>query len=297
MKDVISSLKRTPYQTSAAFLVLLFTLMLSGILFVSLSFLSGLLQYVETRPQVMVYFQSKAQEGTILKVRDELMSSGKVASVKYVSKQQAFNIYKNSTKDNPLLLAMTSADILPASLEINAQKPEYLPQIADFLKKQPGVDEVQFQKNIVDRLLTLTSIVRKATVILFSYLFVMSIIVLVTTTSFKIALNKEEIELLELLGADRWYIKKPFISESVFLGLAAALLASGILVSILFSLSPFLANYLRGINELNLQVSDFTLPIWPINLIFLTTSVSIITIFGIGIAFIASYFGTERYLS
>jgi len=297
MKDVISSLKRTPYQTSAAFLVLLFTLMLSGILFVSLSFLSGLLQYVETRPQVMVYFQSKAQEGTILKVRDELMSSGKVASVKYVSKQQAFNIYKNSTKDNPLLLAMTSADILPASLEINAQKPEYLPQIADFLKKQPGVDEVQFQKNIVDRLLTLTSIVRKATVILFSYLFVMSIIVLVTTTSFKIALNKEEIELLELLGADRWYIKKPFISESVFLGLAAALLASGILVGILFSLSPFLSNYLRGINELNLQVSDFTLPIWPINLIFLTTSVSIITIFGIGIAFIASYFGTERYLS
>jgi len=297
MKDVISSLKRTPYQTSAAFLVLLFTLMLSGILFVSLSFLSGLLQYVETRPQVMVYFQSKAQEGTILKVRDELMSSGKVASVKYVSKQQAFNIYKNSTKDNPLLLAMTSADILPASLEINAQKPEYLPQIADFLKKQPGVDEVQFQKNIVDRLLTLTSIVRKATVILFSYLFVMSIIVLVTTTSFKIALNKEEIELLELLGADRWYIKKPFISESVFLGLAAALLASGILVGILFSLSPFLSNYLRGINELHLQVSDFTLPIWPINLIFLTTSVSIITIFGIGIAFIASYFGTERYLS
>ena len=67
--SVLSSLRRTPYQTMAAFSVLLFTLLLSGVLFVSLTFLDGLLRYVETRPQVIVYFQSQATEDQIFEVK------------------------------------------------------------------------------------------------------------------------------------------------------------------------------------------------------------------------------------
>ena len=108
---------------------------LSLILFVSLTFLYSTLSYLETKPQVTVYFQKKAPENQIFKVRDELMNSGKVLNIKYTNKNDAFKIYKQDNKDDPLLLEMISADILPPSLEIYAKKPVYLPEIAEYLKK------------------------------------------------------------------------------------------------------------------------------------------------------------------
>lgn len=298
MIEILTSLKRTPYQTAAAFLVLFFTLLLAGILFISLSFLQGLLKYVETRPQVIVYFQSKTPESDILKVRDNAMNTGKVSAVKYVSKQEAYKIYKDLTKDNPLLLEMTSADVLPASLEIYAKQPEYLPEIAEFLKTQPRVDEVQFQKTVVDRLLNLTNVVRKGTIVLFSYLILMSIIVLITTTSFKIALKKEEIELLQLLGATKWYIKKPFVKENVFLGFIAATLSTALLTGTLLLAQGPLSSYFQGIPALHLDFYSLgSIPIWPLNPLFLLTTYGIISAFGMAIGFIASYFGTDKYLT
>ncbi|MGC8944040.1 MAG: hypothetical protein ACP5KX_08065, partial [Caldisericia bacterium] len=71
--------------------------------------------------------------------------------------------------------------------------------IAEYLKKQAGVDEVQFQKDIIDRLLTLTNILRIISLVFFVFLVITTGIILITTTSFKIALKKEEIELLKLI--------------------------------------------------------------------------------------------------
>jgi len=59
MKEIFTSLRRTPYQSLAGFLVLFFTLFLSLVLLISLSFVNGFLSYIETRPQVTVYFQPK----------------------------------------------------------------------------------------------------------------------------------------------------------------------------------------------------------------------------------------------
>src|SRR3990167_4905164 len=84
------------------------------------------LGYVETRPKVIVYFQTATEKNTIFKVRDKLMNSGKVESIKYVSKDEAYLIYKELNKDTPLLLEMVSSENLPASLEVFAKKPVYL---------------------------------------------------------------------------------------------------------------------------------------------------------------------------
>lgn len=293
--SILSSLRRTPYQTMAAFSVLLFTLMLSGVLFVALTFLDGLLRYVETRPQVIVYFQSQATESQIFEVRDRLMDTGKVASVKYISKSEAYAVYKELTKDNPLLLEMTSADILPASIEIYAKDPSYLAELAETVGKQPGVDEVQFQKDIVERLLRLTTVLRQTTVIFFSYLLFMSVVVLTTTTSFKIALKKDEIEILKLLGATNMYIRKPFIKESMFLGLSAAAGASIILFGILLYMNGFLQSYLSGIPSLAVNWG-LQIPVWPFNPFFFLLTLGFTSLFGTIIALIASFAATNRYL-
>lgn len=296
MKAIWTSIRRTPYQSLAAFSVLFFTLFLSMALFVTVMFLTGLLGYVETRPQVTAYFQVKTAESDIFKIREELISSGKALSIKYISKQDAYGIYKTLNKDNPLLLEMVTADILPPSLEIFAKKPSYLPEIAAYLKTQPGIEEVNFQKDIVDRLLTLTSIVRKAAIVFFVFLIFMSTLVLTTTTLFKIALKKDEIELMRLLGASGFYIKKPFLLEGVIFGIVASSIAFLIQAGMYLYAAPFLSSYLRGIPDLNLNLIIYQLPVWPMNITFVAATYGLSLVFGIGIATVANLLATEKYL-
>ncbi|PIZ65527.1 hypothetical protein CO051_01875 [Candidatus Roizmanbacteria bacterium CG_4_9_14_0_2_um_filter_39_13] len=296
MNDIVNSLRRTPYQTFAALSVLFFTLLLSGLLFISLTFLQGLLNYVETRPRVIVYFQVKAEDEQIQAVQKNIKNTNKTSEIKYVSKEEAFEIYKEFTENDPLLLEMTSAEILPASLEIDATKPEYLPELAEMLKNQPGVDEVQFQKDIIDNLLKLTSKVRKTTAIFFSYLMFMSIIVLTTTLSFKIALKREEIGILKLLGATNMYIRKPFIGESIFLGALATAFANIILIGTLISMNTFLQGYFDGIPNLTISLAGMPLQVWPFNLTFAIATLTVTSIFSLCITLISSFSATNRYL-
>jgi len=296
MNGIWTSIRRTPYQSLSAFLVLFFTLFLSLMLFVSLTFLNSILSYLETKPQVTVYFQTKTPETQIFKVRDELMNSGKVLSLKYISKDEAFQIYKQLNKDNPLLLEMVSADILPPSLEIYAKKPIYLPEIAEYLKKQGDIDEVQYEKDIVDKLLILTSTIRKTALIFFSYLIVMSIIVLTTMILFKIALKEDEITLLRLIGATDFYIRKPYILESLYLGISASILSFAVFAVLALYFSTFLQSYLKGVGSLSVDLLNYQLVVWPFNYIFFGIVFASTLIFGSVIATVASYIATNKYL-
>lgn len=296
MKGILTSIRRTPYQSLSAFLVLFFTLFLSLMLFVSLTFLNSILSYLETKPQVTVYFQVKTPETQIFKIKDELMNSGKVLSLRYISKNEAFNIYKQLNKDDPLLLEMVSADILPPSLEVYAKKPIYLPEIAEYLKKQGDIDEVQYEKDIIDKLLVLTNTIRKTALIFFSYLILMSIVVLTTTILFKIALKESEISLLKLIGATNHYIRKPYIMESLFLGITASILSFGIFVLLVFYFNPFLKSYLKGIASLSVNMFNYQLVIWPFNYSFFAIVFISSSVFGAVIASVASYIATNKYL-
>lgn len=297
MSALGNSFKRTPYQTFAALLVLFFSLFLISVIINSVSFMYGLLNYVETRPQVTVYFQNTANESQIFALRDDLMKSGKVASIKYISKQEAFKIYKDLTKDNPLLIEMTSASILPASLEIYAKEPGYLPQIADYLKGKPGVDEVQFQKIIVDRLLNLSTAVKTATLVMVSFLVLMATIVIVATTSFKIALRKDEIEILQLLGASRFYIVKPFLSEGFMIGLISAVLACLVLGGVALAVNGPMQGYLRGIPAIQVHPAGIGLTVWPFNPVFFGITFVITAVFGVTIGLIANLLASRKYLT
>ena len=296
MKEIFTSIRRTPYQSLAAFMILFFTLFMSTAILIALSFLYGLLHYVETRPQVTVYFQTSVQENEIFKLRNNLMNTNKIESIKYVSKDDAYKIYKELNKENPLLLEMVSSDILPASLEIFAKNPTDLPEIANYLKKQSGVDEVNFQKDIVDKLLTLTDLLRKTTIIFFIFLIFLSILVLLTTTLFKIALKKDEIELMRLLGATNFYIKKPFLLESTFFGLTASLGSFLIILGLLFYLSSFLNTYLKGIPDLTLSLYVAQITVWPLNMTFLSLIFLVPLLFGLGIALFSTLLAIQKYL-
>jgi cell division transport system permease protein len=297
MKEILTSIRRTPYQSLSSFLTLFFTLFLSLFFFNLTSFFNGTLSYVETRPQVTVYFKDEVSEKDIFNLRDKISSSGKTLSIKYISKEDALKIYKELNKNNPLLLEMVTADILPASLEIYANKPEYLSQIAEFLKKQPGIDEVVYQKSIVEKLISLTTVLKRISIFILLFLLVISVIVLMTTTAFKIALKKDEIELMTLLGASKKYIRRPFLYEGLFFGFISGTSAFIIFYLIFLYFNIFLKSYLAGIPRLPFyNLASLNLYVWPPSLNFIALSYLAIIIFGSGIGLLGNYFSTSKYI-
>ncbi len=297
MKEIVTSLRRTPYQSLAMFFSLFLTLFLSLLLMFSLTFLYGLLSYVEARPQVTIYFQNETSESAILEVRKELEQSGKVTSVKYVSKNEAYALYRDLNKDNPLLLEMVSAEILPASLEIFASRPAYLPELAAYLEKVPGKDEVNYQKNVVEKLLALTSVVRTGSLVFFGFLMFTTTIILITITHFKVALRKEEIELQRLMGASASYVRRPFMREALFLGFISSSLVFSLFSLIVYGAYPYIQSYLRGVQSLFVELFHFKLIVWPFSVEYVGVLFGLLTLFGILIAGLATLFATKKYIA
>lgn len=290
-------LRRTPYQSIAAVFMIFITLFVMGVFLMMTGGLSAVLSYFESKPQLTVFLKDEKDKASIDQLVEKLQATGKVSSYQYVSKEQALSIYREQNKNDPLLLEMVTADILPSSLEISATSPQYLVELADIAKKEPGIDEVVFQKEVVDTLISWTSTIRKAGIIFILFLFAASFFILLTSISMKIAFRKDEIEILKLVGATPWYIKKPFIFEGLTYGFVGATSAFIAVSGIILYLNPFITSFLRGIPYLSLwQGTSLTFYIWPPTLGVFLILWLILLLAGLLVGLISSLFAVSRYM-
>ena len=276
-------MRRSPYQAIAAVVTMSLLFFVASLHFLTALGAQEILVYFEKRPQITVFFSDIKQEKDIKVLDDKLKETGKVESSRYVSKNEALKVYKEQNKNDPLLLEMVTADILPASLEISANDPKYLRDLAQILEAEPGVEDVVYQKDVVETLILWTEAFRKLGVILVSVLGAASVMVLLIVISMKVALRKEEIEILRLLGATTWYIRWPFLLEGGMYGAIASLFSWGGVYMFLLYMSPFLETLLAG------------LPILPVSPVFMLLLLSGMMGAGFIVGVIGSFLALVRY--
>jgi len=254
--SIWTHMRRSPYQTLAAILTMFLTFLLGGVFVLTTGTSLAILRYFEGKPQLTVFFMEKAgiAEADALKIT--LEGTGKVASTKFVSKEDALAIYKEQNKNDPLLLEMVTADILPASLEVTATDPRFLSELEPVIKKADGVEEVIFQKDVVDALLSWTNVIRITGGTLAGLLAIDSLLIIMTVIGLKIAMKKEEIEILKLIGASQWYIRKPFIIEGGIYGIVGAFFAWFIMTILLLVFRPALLSFLGAIPVIHTLLVD-----------------------------------------
>lgn len=289
--------RRTPYQAVASVFMIFMTLFVLAVFLLLAGGLTSLLSYFETKPQLTVFFKDEKSKSSIDELIGKLQNTGKVASYQYISKDQALAIYREQNKNDPLLLEMVTADILPSSLEISATFPQYLVELSDIAKKEAAIDEVVFQKDVVDTLVSWTSTIRKIGAVFLVFLLSSTIFILLTSIGMKIALKKEEIEILKLVGATPWYIKKPFIFEGVAYGLVGAWASWLTISGIILYLQPFVTAFLKGIPTLSLwQISSVSIAIWPPSVFLFILLWVVLTFAGCLIGLAGSSLAVSRYL-
>lgn len=250
--------RRNPYQAMAAILTMFLTFLLGGLFFLATVSSVLVLQFFESKPQITVFFTDKATADDAKTLQKTLDATTKVASMKYVSKDDALAIYREQNKNDPLLLEMVTADILPASLEVSAKDPKFLSELDPIIRKAQGVEEVVFQKDVVDTLLSWTNAIRIVGGSLAILLAIDSLLIIMTVVSMKIALKKEEIEVLKLVGASPWYIRMPFILEGGFYGAVGAFMAWIIITGLVMWLRPTVLSFLGMIPAIQVVLGSIT---------------------------------------
>ena len=93
LKTVAKYMRRSPYQAVSAALIMTLTFFVISV-FAFLTVISaGLINYLESRPQLTVFFTDTATREEIRELKNKLELTGRTISVRYVSKDEAFKIY------------------------------------------------------------------------------------------------------------------------------------------------------------------------------------------------------------
>lgn len=223
LKTTARHVRRTPYQAMAAILVLTIAFFLTSVFTLVVAGSEQVIRYFESRPQVTAFFNDSATDDAQNQLRMAIAGISGVTSVRYVSKEEALKMYQEQNKNDPLLLEMVTADILPASIEVRAATPDVLSQIAEMVKKHDAIEEVVYQKNIIDNLVAWTRMLRISGFGLVSFFLASSMFMVMVIVSMKIASHKTEMEIMRLLGATQWHILAPFLLEGMLYGMIGSM--------------------------------------------------------------------------
>lgn len=259
-------IRRAPFQALAAISVLALTFFVTTLLVVLLYSSHQVIKFFETRPQVIAFLKEDALEGEIDALRNKLANDSRINSVSYVSKEQALEIYKEATADNPLLGELVSPSIFPASIEFSVRDLNFTEEIINEVKGESVVESVDFTANlgseatlgdVIQRLKNATYYLRIGGVSFVLVLNLTSFLVLMVVIGMRISMKKAEIESLSLIGATNWFIRMPIVFEAInyaLIGVFAGWLAASVL---LMYATPSVLYYFKDIPVLPRETTDF----------------------------------------
>lgn len=289
---------RSGFTSLASVLIMTITLIvITSLLFVQVALQSSL-NSIKEQVDVTVYFTQGSKEDDIKNIQTSIEKLPEVASILYISEDQALaNFREKHAKDYLTLQALDELDGNPlgASLNIKAKDPSQYETISKYFEQDTAlakqaltvIDKVDYHQNklVIDRL---TSIINGAKRLGFalSLLFVIiSIIITFNTLRLIIYMSREEISVMRLVGAANRYIRGPFMVSGMLVGIFASIITIILFWPISAWLGSSQMTEFLGINLFKYYTSNF------FQLFF------IMLVSGIIIGSISSVFAIRRYLN
>ena len=246
----LTNIRRSPFQSITAMVITAVTLFVAYSFSLMILGTQQILNYFETRPQVIGFFELDTSVNEINQISEKMQQKSYVKDIQLITQEEALATYREENKDDPLLLELVTADILPASIEVSADEILSLVQIKNDLEELDEVEEVVFQQDIIDSLTSWTTSVRYIGLAAVIVLGLTSFLIITALISMKVTHRKRTIQVMNFLGASSWFIKAPFFFEGVIYGLVGSLIGWGSMFAVLLYLTPWLKNFLGTISLL-----------------------------------------------
>jgi len=176
-----------------------------------------------------VYLNDAATPEDRALIERTLATSGVVVEQAYVTSTQALERFSREFPDLASAARSMPTNPLPASYEVRLRtalaSDHAVDQLATRLKSLPGVSDVRYDRRWIDRLLAVVRVIRGAGFALAAIFILAAAVTIMSVVRLALLARRQEIEIMQLVGAPLAYIRGPFVVEGTLLGLIGASLA------------------------------------------------------------------------
>ena len=151
-----------------------------------------------------------------------------VDHIDYVSKDEALATLKVRWGENGYLLESLPENPLPDSYTVYVENNEAAHTLAAAAENIPGVDDVVYYQDTIDKLAQISRFIEMASLIAMAFLVIVSIIIVANTIKLTVFNREKEIGIMKYLGATDWFVRAPFIWSGIIVGTISALIATGL---------------------------------------------------------------------
>jgi len=250
------------------------------------------IQGLQDKVDVSVYFKYEAAEEDVIRVREAVASIPEVKEVNYVSRQEALEKFTEKHGSDPVLMdSLTEVGVNPflASLGIKAFQAYQYEAVVGFLESPQYdylIEKIDYheRKPVIESIYGLTSNFNKAG-IAFSVIFALiAVLVAFNTIRLSIYNSREEIKIQKLVGASNWFVRGPFLAQGTICGFFAAIFCFLLFTLLTWGLDSKAELLFPGLGLFSFFVAN----IWMILLIQLVS--------GIVLGVLSSLIAVRRYL-
>ena len=212
--------------------------------------------------ELSVYLDDEATASD-LEALERLLAPGPVvASFAFVSKDEALTRFREAFADIAAATGTLGANPLPASYEVRLQASEAardsVEALATELRGSPGVADVRYDRQWLTRLLSVVTAIRGIGLALGAVLTVAAALTVANVVRLALHARRDEIDIMQLVGAPQAYVRGPFVMEGVLQGGLGAMVALATLAVLFLGARARYLTQLAG--DLNLSSVGFLSP-------------------------------------
>ena len=229
---------------------------------------------------VSIFFKEDAKNIEITQLQNEILMSDYVEKLKYVSKDEAVLLMKDEYGQD--FIKELGFNPLVNSIDFNL-KSKYveatlLDSISRLIENKNYVDEIVYDKNLIN--IINDNIKRISLWLMPSIIILLIITFLVINSSIRLSIysNRQLIKTMQLVGATKAFIRKPFIKINIFLSLISSIISISAIILLIYYI------------DLNISFVD-NISIESVITLFL-----IILSLGLFISYISTFFATQNIL-
>lgn len=288
---------RNAWLAVAAMAVMVVTLTIVLFSLLASTTFSHTIKQITDKIDVSVYLKDSITPEQQTKLINDIKKLPNVEHVTFVSKDEVLKRYLKENAGNPELMSAVSQtdNPLPATIQIKPRDLNKLGDIKTYLS-QKDVAELQSdqpsysgdRKEAIDKITHATNILQRAGVIAVLVFALISVLIIFNTIQMAIFNRRDELTIMRLLGASTWYIRGPFVVESIIYGIISALASVGLIHAMFVASHSTLEATSLGLLDINYSAEYFRLHFWWLLLVQLGV--------GILIGAVSSVVATRRYL-
>lgn len=257
IREAFAAFRRAPLLAGLSAAMIALSLFVIGLFGIVAHNIRQVIEGVEARVEIVAYLRDDASRQAADALQAEIAGYEQVRDVRYVSREEALEIAKRELTEFSAIFGSLDANPLPASLELhlepNQKGPDVVRSVAQRIAADPIVEEVRYGNDWLDKVFLLRRVAGAATAMLGIGFAAVAALIIGAAVRLAIFSRRDEIAIMQLVGATASFIRRPFLLEGLITGLAggaaaalATYLAWGILSRSVFAVSWIPGTWVAG---------------------------------------------------